>query len=106
MTQTHPHPVPEPIPAAMDLESTIWLRAVLLPLFETADNWADLQTTLGARGYRIGFCAGHLTILESETGRGLCTGSRLGAPLARLARRLGRPRIRLAAGGSTAELVV
>lgn len=102
---TPPQDRPIPLPPGFDTESTVWFRSVLLPLFDRATSWPDLQTALGQRGYTLGFSAGHMTVIDQTTGRCLCTGSGLGAPLASLVARLGRPTLRLLPGGCTAELV-
>ena len=91
------------LPAPIDSETEMLLRTVLLPHFEHATSWADLCRRLAAKGYKITFRVGHL-VLADETGRLICTGAMIGSPLARLANRLGRPKLRSACDGSSATL--
>lgn len=101
---TDPMPDAALVPPRIDTETTIWFRSFLIPLFDRADSWAELQSALHARGYRIAFRAGHMTIIDLVTGNGLCTGTGLGAPLASLIPRFGRPKLRLT-GDQSGELV-
>lgn len=91
------------MPQPLDSETAMLLRAVLLPHFEHATSWGDLCTRLAAKGYNVTFRFGHL-VLADETGRPVCTGAMIGSPLARLADRLGRPKLRSTCDGSTAIL--
>jgi len=91
------------MPLPLDSETVMLLRTVLLPHFEHATSWGDLCKRLAAKGYEITFRFGHL-VLADETGRPVCTGAMIGTPLARLADRLGRPKLRSACNGATATL--
>ena len=62
---THvPHPE-----IALDCETASLLRGFLLPVFETATNWADLRRRLVSKGYDIAFRDGHMVLLNLETSR-------------------------------------
>lgn len=81
------------MPTPLDSETAMLLRTVLLPHFEHATSWGDLCRRLGAKGYEITFRFGHL-VLSDDRGKPVCTGAMIGTPLARLADRLGRPKLR------------
>ncbi|MGR3377699.1 hypothetical protein [Salipiger abyssi] len=98
--QPHPAALPDPL----DCETAALLRQVLLPIFESASEWASLAAALARRGYALTFRMGHMVILNAETGTALCTGGTIGAPLGTLSARLGRPALRLNPDGCTAEL--
>lgn len=91
------------MPTPLDSETAMLLRTVLLPHFERATSWGDLCKRLATKGYEITFRFGHL-VLADETGKPICTGAMIGTPLARLADRLGRPKLRSACNGATATL--
>ncbi|MFP7674763.1 hypothetical protein ACG74X_15550 [Marivita sp. S0852] len=91
------------MPPPLDSETVMLLRTILLPHFEHATSWGDLCTRLGAKGYEITFRSGHL-VLADEHGKPICTGAMIGSPLARLADRLGRPKLRSDCTGATATL--
>ena len=91
------------MPTPLDSETAMLLRTVLLPHFEHATSWGDLCRRLASKGYEITFRFGHL-VLADERGNPICTGAMIGSPLARLADRLGRPKLRSACDGSTATL--
>lgn len=93
------------LPARMDCETAALIRGFLRPIFDHAQSWADLAARLAARGYALGFLEGRLVVLSREDGRALCTGRDLGAPLAELARRLGRPQLRTGRDGRSGRLV-
>ena len=103
------HSVPFPaeaapgMPSPLDSETAMLLRTVLLPHFERATSWGDLCTRLASKGYPITFRSGHL-VLADDTGKPVCTGAMIGTPLARLAKRLGRPKLRTDCTGVSATL--
>ncbi|WP_176445207.1 hypothetical protein [Maliponia aquimaris] len=80
------------------------LRLFLTPVLERALSWTQLSEDLARKGFRLTFRLGHLVILD-DTGEGMCTGSDLGVPLARLAERLGRPCVKASRTGEAGELV-
>ncbi|SHH54051.1 hypothetical protein SAMN05443551_2357 [Marivita hallyeonensis] len=92
-----------PMPAPLDSETAMLLRTVLLPHFECAQSWGDLCRRLKTKGFEITFRHGHL-VLADETGKPVCTGAMIGSPLARLALRLGRPKLRSDCSGASATL--
>lgn len=91
------------MPGPLDSETAMLLRTVLLPHFERATSWGDLCARLASKGYEITFRNGHL-VLADEAGKPVCTGSMIGSPLARLAERLGRPKLRTDCAGVSATL--
>lgn len=91
------------MPGPLDSETAMLLRTVLLPHFERATSWGDLCNRLAGKGYEITFRNGHL-VLADETGKPVCTGAMIGSPLARLAERLGRPKVRTDCTGARATL--
>ena len=91
------------MPHPLDSETAMLLRTVLLPHFEHATSWGDLCARLASKGYEITFREGHL-VLTDDTGKPVCTGSMIGSPLARLADRLGRPKLRSDCSGAKATL--
>lgn len=91
------------MPMPLDSETAMLLRTVLLPHFERATSWGDLCARLASKGYEITFRNGHL-VLADDTGKPVCTGSMIGSPLARLAERLGRPKLRTDCSGASATL--
>lgn len=94
---------PSGMPGPLDSETAMLLRTVLLPHFEHATSWGDLCARLESKGYELTFRSGHL-VLADETGKPVCTGSMIGSPLARLAERLGRPKLRTDYTGARATL--
>ncbi|MBR9837299.1 hypothetical protein [uncultured Salipiger sp.] len=95
---------PVTLPETPDCETAALLRQILLPVLENAPDWRSLAGELARKGYEITFRLGRMVIVDAETGAALGTGHMLGAPLASLAARLGRPAIRLNRDGCTAEL--
>lgn len=91
------------LPRPLDSEALSLLRLFLSPILEGAKNWQTLSEQLARKGFRVTFRQGHMVILN-DTGEGLCTGSDLGVPLARLAERIGRPRVRAHRTGRAGEL--
>tara|TARA_R100000750_G_scaffold12923_1_gene8265 strand:- start:1481 stop:1840 length:360 start_codon:yes stop_codon:yes gene_type:complete len=91
------------LPRPLDSEALALLRLFLAPILEGAKNWQTLSEQLARKGFGLTFRRGHLVILN-DTGEGLCTGSDLGVPLARLAKRIGRPRVRAHRTGQAGEL--
>lgn len=91
------------MPSPLDSETEMLLRTVLLPHFQCAESWGDLCNRLRSKGYEIAFRQGHL-VLTDETGKAVCTGSMIGSPLADLAHRLGRPKLRSDCRGASAVL--
>ena len=94
---------PALMPSPLDSETVMLLRTVLLPHFERATSWDDLRCRLNSKGYEITFRCGHL-VLADESGRPICTGSMIGTPLSRLAKRLGRPTLCSDCSGASATL--
>ncbi|SLN22663.1 hypothetical protein ROJ8625_00886 [Roseivivax jejudonensis] len=92
------------LPGKLDSETRCQLRRFLRPLLDAAPDWPGLARTLAARGYTLGFRDGRLLVIDAMSGRPICTGSDLDRPLAALARRLGRPRLRATADGHSAAL--
>ena len=90
------------LPGKLDCETRAQLSRALRPILDTATDWASLGTLLKARGYVIAFRRGRLLVVDTFTGQALCTGSDVDRPLASLARRFGRPRLRAAPDGITA----
>ncbi|MCT4554864.1 MAG: hypothetical protein N4A53_09280 [Pelagimonas sp.] len=97
-----PRSVPQ-LPQPRDCETLYLWRCVLMPVVEGAHSWQALAQDLSHKGYGLGFCRGHLVILD-EAGAPLCTGSSLGTPLRDLAARLGRPNVRAHANGVSGVL--
>ncbi|MCA0847149.1 hypothetical protein [Salipiger thiooxidans] len=95
---------PVTLPETPDCETAALLRQILLPVLENAPDWRSLAGELARKGYEITFRLGRMVIVDAETGAALGTGHMLGAPLASLTARLGRPAIRLNRDGCTAEL--
>lgn len=91
------------LPTPLDSETAMLLRTVLLPHFECAQSWGDLCNRLQSKGYEITFRQGHL-VLTNEAGKAVCTGAMIGSPLAKLADRLGRPKLRSDCSGARASL--
>ncbi|WP_323767315.1 hypothetical protein [Antarctobacter sp.] len=91
------------LPRPLDSEALALLRLFLSPILEGAKSWQTLSEQLARKGFRVTFRLGHMVILN-DTGEGLCTGSDLGVPLARLAERIGRPRVRAHREGQAGEL--
>lgn len=91
------------MPLPLDSETAMQLRTILLPHFENATSWGDLCERLATKGFELTFRAGHLVIVD-ESGKPICTGAMIGSPLARLADRLGRPKLRSDCQGNRAEL--
>ncbi len=87
------------LPSPLDSETVMLLRTFLLRHFEQAQSWDDLRKRMRKKGYEIAFRAGHL-VLINEQGDAICTGSMLGSPLAKLAQRLGRPKLRVDQNGA------
>ncbi len=90
--------------ARLDCETRAQLSRFLRPLLDAATDWAGLAAALAARGYGVAFQAGRLVVIDTMSGRAICTGSDIDCPLASLANRLGRPRLKLAADGRSAAL--
>lgn len=91
------------LPRPLDSEALALLRLFLAPILEGAKTWQTLSEQLARKGFGLTFRRGHMVILN-DTGEGLCTGSDLGVPLARLAERIGRPRVRAHRTGQAGEL--
>lgn len=91
------------LPEPKDSETLITLRQFLEPILTQAQSWQDLYDTLARKGYGLAFRQGHLVILD-DRGQAMCTGSSIGAPLRKLADRMGRPCIRASANGQTGKL--
>ncbi|MFC3613264.1 hypothetical protein ACFORG_05780 [Lutimaribacter marinistellae] len=79
---------------AVDCETAVLLRAALTPTLRSAESWQELTSRLDRKGYKLVIKRDRLVIVESTSGRSLCTGRYLGAPLESLAERLGRPRVK------------
>lgn len=92
------------LPRPLDSEALALLRLFLAPVLERALSWKQLSEDLGRKGFRLTFRLGHLVILN-DSGEGMCTGSDLGVPLARLAERLGRPCVLADRSGQAGELI-
>ncbi|GGG69805.1 hypothetical protein GCM10011415_16620 [Salipiger pallidus] len=90
--------------ANFDSETAALLRQALLPILEQAPDWPSLAAGLARKGYALGFRMGHMVIMSAETGAILGTGHGFGAPLASIARRIGRPVLRLGRDGCSASL--
>lgn len=95
--------LPGALPSPIDSETAVLLRAFLMESFERATSWEDLRGRLFAKGYTLGFRAGHLVVIDDRD-HAICTGAMLGSPLSTLAARLGRPRIRSHLGGVEGQL--
>lgn len=91
------------LPRPLDSEALALLRLFLAPVLERAVSWPQLSEDLGRKGFRLTFRLGHLVILN-DSGEGMCTGSDLGVPLARLAERIGRPCVQADRNGEAGEL--
>ncbi|RBI85507.1 hypothetical protein DRV85_07135 [Rhodosalinus halophilus] len=88
--------------AEMDSETAMQLRTALAPLFQRAASWQELRAALAAKGLDLAIRGGRLTVIETAGGAELCTGRWLGAPLATLAARLGRPCVKALPGSDAA----
>lgn len=106
VTLTGSHPVQAMLPPPLESETQMLLRAFLLPLIETAASWGELRNALGQKGYDIALRRGRMVLIKLDTGEAICTGRALGAPFKELSTRLGRPSIKLHAGGLSADLSV
>lgn len=93
------------LPKPLDSEALSLLRLFLTPILERARSWYDLSEGLRAKGFTLTFRQGRFVILN-DGGEALCTGSDLGMPLARLAKRLGRPRVCASRTGDAGELAI
>lgn len=91
------------LPGPLDSEALALLRLFLSPILEGARSWQNLTEQLACKGFGVTFRLGHMVILN-DSGEGLCTGRDLGVPLAGLAKRLGRPRVRAHHTGKAGEL--
>ncbi|SDX91035.1 hypothetical protein [Citreimonas salinaria] len=91
------------LPAPLDSETLMLLRAFLRPIVDAAESWNDLACRLAERGYGLGFREGRLVVLN-ESGLPICTGRCLGMPLRLLARRLGRASISAGRDGRSGVL--
>lgn len=91
------------LPRPLDSEALSLLRLFLTPVLERARSWYELSDRLRAKGFAVTFRQGRFVIVN-ELGEALCTGSDLGVPLARLAKRLGRPCVRADRTGKAGEL--
>mgnify|MGYP005990313941 CR=1 FL=1 len=94
------------LPAPLESETEALLRQFLSPIFDAATSWADLSGRLLTRGYVLEFRKGRMVLLNADSGRPVCTGRTMGAPLAQLAGRLGRPAIRASLDGHCGHLHV
>lgn len=96
-------PLTSGLPRPLDSEALALLRLFLTPVLERALSWSQLSEDLAHKGFRLAFRRGHMVILN-DSGEGMCTGSDLGVPLARLAERIGRPCVRANRTGEAGEL--
>ena len=79
--------------SAVDCETAMWLRAILAPIFRSARNWPELSRALHDKGYDLIFHEARLVMVDRLTGRHICTTRFLGAALADLSMRLGKPNV-------------
>ena len=93
-------------PAMLDSETACLMRSYMVPAIDAAQDWTDLNETLGRKGLEIGFRDGRLVFKRLDTGEEVCTGRFLGTPLRDLVRKLGRPCIKAHADGHTGSLLV
>ena len=91
------------LPKPLDSEALSLLRLFLTPVLETARDWCELTEHLRAKGFSLTFRQGRFVILN-DLGEAICTGRDLGVPMARLAERLGRPRVCANRSGKAGEL--
>lgn len=83
---------PEPAATAeLDCESAALFRASLSPLFDRAASWAALIEGLALRGYRLAIREARLVLIDTTSGRRVCSARYLGTNLRDLSGRLGRP---------------
>ncbi len=78
---------------ALDSETAALFRAWMRPLFDQAASWSALTDTLRAKGFGLAIRDGRLVLTEHDNGARICTTRFLGASLAELSARIGRPRI-------------
>jgi len=90
-----------------DCETAVALRQIVAPLFSIATSWAELRNLLRGRGYDLGFEDGRLILLETTSGRQMCSCRFLGHPLMSLVARFGKLRARpqMGSGGFGDALV-
>lgn len=93
------------LPSTPDCETLTLLRGFLGPIFDTAQDWHDLRARLAQKGFDPVFRLGRLVIVNRDTGQAVCTGSMLGAPLREVARRIGRPVVRVRPDGLSGDLI-
>lgn len=67
------------------------LRALLADDFAYARDWADLQSRLRAKGYRLAEAGGGLILTTHPKGERLCKGSELGYGYSALLRKFNAP---------------
>lgn len=78
---------------ALDSETAALFRTWMRPLFEQAASWGALTSTLRAKGFGLAIRDGRLVLTEYDNGARICTTRFLGASLAELSARIGRPGI-------------
>jgi len=78
-------------PAHYDCETAILLRAVILPIFNTATSWDALIDQLEDKGYHPMFREGVLCLTRQSDGARICGLRFLGLEMRDLVARLGRP---------------
>ena len=88
--------------SALDSETAISLACHLNTAFTAASTWDGLIETLSAQGFSLQFQDDRLTLINDQTGVGLCTCAFLGHSFATLTARLGKPCVL----ASTGQLVI
>ena len=83
---------------ALDAESAVSLSCHLNQVFERAQSWDGLVRGLAELGFVLRFEEGRLVLVNTATGRALCTCGSLGQAFSGLARRLGKPKVRAESG--------
>lgn len=92
--------VDDTIPDGIDCETAALLRARLIPVFDSAQDWSGLMSALELKGFHLMFRNGRLALADQMSGAVICTSRFLGYSLPDLANRLGRPHIALTLGAS------
>lgn len=78
----------------LDCETGALMRASLAPLFEAAESWDGLRSMLRARALDFEFEKGRLVLVAQDSRAKVCSCRFLGFPMASLAARFGKLRVR------------
>ena len=83
---------------ALDAESAVSLSCHLNHVFERAHSWDSLLSDLAERCFALRFEETRLVLVNTSTGRALCTCASLGHAFSGLSGRFGKPRVQAESG--------